>query len=73
MFIPRKKFDALVQANNELLKTLQEVKDRTILIGIERKGRTNVFTFVRGDKVHQIETMGMIADDFGQWRRDLLQ
>lgn len=72
MFVSRKKFNALVQANNELLKTLQQVKDRTILIGIERKGRTNVFTFIRGDKVHKIETMGMIADDFGQWRKDLL-
>lgn len=72
MFIPRKKFDALVQANNDLLKTLADIKDRTILIGIELKGRTNIFTFVRGDKVHQIETMGMIGDDFGQWRRDLL-
>ncbi len=72
MFIPRKKFDELMQANQELLKALEQVKDRSILIGLERKGRSNIFTFVRGDKVHQIETMGLIGDDFGQWRRDLL-
>lgn len=45
----------------------------TRLIEIGRNGRVNVFTFIRGDDVIKIETIGTWDDDVAQWRKDLLE
>lgn len=71
MWVNRKKYNALVAAAASQLAAMNAVKQHAYLIGLERKERVNVFTFARGDQVVQIETMGLISDDFGQWRKDL--
>lgn len=38
------------------------------LISIHRSGRTNHFTFARGDKTFSIETVGLLSDDPRAWR-----
>jgi hypothetical protein len=48
------------------------LQQHAYLISIERTGRVNQFTFMRGDQVHQIETMGLISDDLPGWKRKLL-
>lgn len=50
----------------------QELAKHAILVGIERNGRSNIFKFMKGEEVFQIETMGLLSDDVAQWRKDLL-
>lgn len=73
MWISRKMFNQLKAETEELLATAEDLKKRAVLIGIERSGRTNKFTFVRGAEVHQIETMGLISDDLPKWKEKLLR
>lgn len=73
MFISKKKYEEMIAATNLLLESLEEMKKKSFLIGIEREGRENIFTFVRGDKVHQVRTMGLLSDDLPQWKKDLLR
>lgn len=42
--------------------------DACRLIRIDRKSRMNVFTFMRGDKIFTIETLGVWEDNPAQWR-----
>jgi len=58
---------------NNLMLEVEKLKNKPVLISIERKGRSNVFTFVRGDKIHQIETMGLMSDNPANWRKLLLE
>jgi hypothetical protein len=51
--------------------SVERIKDLPVLVSLEREGRLNKFIFARGDKLIAIETMGLISDDFGQWRKDL--
>jgi hypothetical protein len=46
--------------------------NHAFLVSIERQGRSNFFTFMRNGELIKIETMGLISDDIGQWRKDLL-
>lgn len=39
------------------------------LIGIERDGKANVFTFIRGDQSFKIRTYATISDDLAEWRK----
>ena len=72
MWISRADFNKLKELAESNLRALEKAAQSATLVQIERSGRVNKFTFVRGDKVIQIETMGMISDDFGKWREELL-
>jgi hypothetical protein len=39
------------------------------LIDIQRNGRSNFFTFCRGNETFTIETMGLLSDDIAEWRK----
>lgn len=71
MWISRKKYNELIAAAASQLAAMEVVKQHAYLIGLEREGKLNKFTFARGDQIVQIETMGLISDDFGQWKKDL--
>lgn len=72
MWVSRKKFNELKQLIDEQTETVAKMQDTPVLIGIERTGRENKFTFLRGDKTVVIETMGLISDNIRQWKEDLL-
>lgn len=72
-FVSSKKLNEMKESADALLKSLEELKQRSYLIGIERNGRVNKFTFVRGTEMHQIETMGLISDDLPGWKKKLLR
>lgn len=71
MWISRAKLKTIREAADATIKAADAMHDNAFLISIEREGRLNKFTFARGDKLVVIETMGLISDDFGQWRKDL--
>ncbi len=71
MWISRKKYNELIAAAAAQLAAMDEVRHHAFLIGLEREGRLNKFTFARGDQVIQIETYSAISDDFGKWREEL--
>ena len=73
MWVRRKKIKAAQEAVENLTRELEKLKRRSMLIGIERKGRVNIFTFVRGEEIVQIEAMGMMNDPLGIWRKKLLK
>lgn len=73
MWISRKKYNELLTAANAALDSIQNMEKYPVLIGIERTGRVNKFTFVRNKTVHQIETMGLISDDLPGWKEKLLR
>lgn len=73
MWISRKKYNAVKEASEQLLKTLEELKTRPYLIGIERSGRLNKFTFCRGEELYVVETMGLISDPVKEWKEKLLR
>ncbi len=50
----------------------EEMAGHAYLIGIERNGRTNVFTFIKNGEPYQIETMGLIGDYIAEWKERLL-
>jgi hypothetical protein len=64
--------NAVLAENLENLTAAARAMDgRAYLFKIDRDGRTNKFTFVRGTELHVIETMGLLSDDIEQWRNDL--
>lgn len=72
-FVSRKKLDGLVNSSKNLLDELEKISQNSYLISIERKKKINVFTFVRGDKIHKIKTAAQISDDLPAWKRKLLR
>lgn len=55
--------------NDFLVRLSHDVEfDGPELIGIERVGRTNKFTFRRGAKTFAIETYGTTADNLNEWK-----
>ena len=72
-FISRKKLAEIKDSADALLKELDKMKNHSYLIGIERNGRVNSFTFARGNAVHKIETMGLMSDDLPGWKEKLLR
>lgn len=64
---------ALQLAHNALIDDAAALKRRPYLIGIERTGKLNKFTFSRNGQIHVIETYGTLADDVHGWQRDLLE
>lgn len=73
MWISRKKFNAMKETTASLLAAVEDMKKFSYLIGLERVGRVNKFKFARGDKMFEIETMGLIGDNLPQWKEDLLR
>jgi len=73
MWISRRKFDHLKKTVDEMVGAAEKLQTASILISIERKGRTNVFTFMRGKEVHQIETYSTMSDDLPGWKEKLLR
>lgn len=73
MWISKKKYEEMQRAATDLLNSLEELKQKTMLIGIEREGRLNKFTFVRNGTVHQIETYSTMGDDLPGWKEKLLR
>ena len=72
MWISKKKFKELEKSTEALLKHIEELQNNAFLIGIERSGRQNIFKFLRGGKIYEIHTMGMISDDINAWKKELL-
>lgn len=73
MFISHKKFEDLKKQTDDLVEQLEQASKLAVLIGIERVGRENIFTFMRGDKKITIKTMGLLSDNLPQWKDDLLR
>ena len=73
MWITEKKYKEMQESAAAMLESLQELKKQSILVGIERNGRVNEFTFVRNGKMIKIETMGLISDDLPGWKEKLLR
>lgn len=73
MFVRKAKVQELESSIKELTKSLSDLQNRAFLISIERKGRYNIFTFVRGVKITQIKTMSLMSDDFEGWIKDLIE
>lgn len=61
---------ALIEQMNE---TVKELSNKAFLVSIERKGRENIFTFLRNGKLFEIRTMGLISDNIPQWKERLLR
>jgi len=73
MWISKKKYEAMQSTAADLLNSLEALKQQAVLIGIERNGRVNTFTFVRNGEPYQIETMGLISDNLPEWKEKLLR
>jgi hypothetical protein len=73
MFIRRKKFNEILAAVEQLTAELEKLQEVSMLTGIERKGRENLFTFLRGGEVIQIKTMGLMSDNMPEWKAKLLR
>jgi len=71
MWISRAQMKRLKEAAEATTESVERIKDLPVLVSLERNGRVNKFIFARGEKMICIETMGLISDDFGQWRKDL--
>jgi hypothetical protein len=61
----------LAETLENLTAAARAMDGRAYLFKIDRDGRTNKFTFVRGTELHVIETMGLLSDDIAQWHSDL--
>lgn len=57
-------------ANQQQL--LEKLQAQPVLIGIERVGRVNKFTFAIGEETYVVETMGMLNDNVPEWKERLL-
>lgn len=73
MWISQKKHDELIQKSEELLASLETLKNHAYLISIERSGRENIFTFSRNEELYQVRTMGLISDNLPEWKEKLLR
>lgn len=73
MFVSRKKFNQAKEAAAKLLDEVEKLQDRAFLVSIQRKGRMNIMTFARNGKIYQVETMGRLADETPEWRKNLLE
>lgn len=72
-FVSKKHLTELKERSEILLREIEKIRNHAYLIGIERQGRVNVFTFARGQEMHKIETMGLISDDLPAWKERLLR
>lgn len=71
--ISKKHLGELINSSTVLLEELEKLKKRPFLISVERVGRVNKFTFVRGSELYVIETMGLIGDNIPEWKEKLLR
>lgn len=73
MFITKKKYEEMQHTAAELLNSLEKLKNQAILIGIERVGKLNKFTFVRNGEPYVIETYSTLGDNLPEWKEKLLR
>lgn len=73
MWVKKEKLDQLKEHVEELVLSLKSLRDRSYLLDITTDGRKLKFTFVRGDKVVEIETMRLMSDNIKDWKDDLLR
>lgn len=73
MWISRKDYDDFRDTAKALQAELEKLRDRPFVIGIERSGRENIFTFARGSETYQVRTMGLLSDDLPEWKEKLLR
>lgn len=74
MFISRKDYEDFKATAAALQAELEKLRDRPFLIGIERVGRVNKFTFSRGEgEPYVVETMGLLSDNLPEWKEKLLR
>ncbi|RUW55644.1 hypothetical protein EOA32_01085 [Mesorhizobium sp. M1A.F.Ca.ET.072.01.1.1] len=66
-------YSALEAAHKELTARAEAMNKHAYLIGIDRDGKLNKFTFVRDGKFTVIETYGTLEDDPAAWKRELLE
>lgn len=72
MFVKRKKLEEAKLAVKNLLFEVQKLQKKPFLIGIEKRGRVNVFTFAKGREVITIETYSTMSDNTEEWKKKLL-
>jgi hypothetical protein len=56
-----------------LLAIVAALEKRAFLVGIERAGKLNKFTFARNGSLSVIETYGTLSDDVNGWKKELLE
>lgn len=61
-----KKANIALNTHNKALQAA--FKKSACLIGIERGGNTNKFTFVRNEEFFTIETYSTMSDDVDEWK-----
>jgi hypothetical protein len=64
---------ALDSATEHLAGIELRFASRAALVSLTREGRINRFTFLRNGQMFRIETMGLLSDDWNQWKKDLLE
>lgn len=72
-FISRQQLEAFKATAESLQRELEKAKDHAYLVGVERVGRENVFTFARGTEMIEVRTMGLLSDDLPSWKAKLLR
>ena len=72
-WISQQQLQAALQTAVSLQAELEKLKNCSYLIGIERSGRENVFTFARGSEIYQVRTMGLLSDNLPEWKEKLLR
>jgi hypothetical protein len=73
MFISREQYDEFKRTAAEMQQELEKLKKRPFLIGIERVGRVNKFTFSRDGENYVVETMGLLSDNLPEWKEKLIR
>ncbi len=73
MWMSRKKLIEMQNLLETHQQTLEKLKNLPVIYSIDRRGRENVFTFMRNGKTFQIHTMGLISDDINGWRKELFE
>lgn len=73
MWVKREQLDRLKEHVEQLNRVLKSMADRTTLVDITTEGKKIKFTFVRNDKVFEIETMRLMSDNIKKWKEDLLK
>lgn len=72
MWVDKKKYEALVETSKKLLEQLSKIKNTAFLIDIKRENKQNIFVFCKNGETWAVRTKADISDDFGNWRKVLL-
>lgn len=72
MFVSKAEYEKLKDMVANQQQLLEKLQAQPVLIGIERVGRVNKFTFAIGEETYVVETMGMLNDNVPEWKERLL-